>query len=149
MTFLEPIIAAVIGAGATALAVKFNKTKVSKELVKYGPFAQKAYDIIDPVLVANMKGWQGSQVEATFQVVVEAVADGTLTPVEIKTLALQLAKDWLPAKAVTKANQYVNAEAAASAPEAAAVKAVTDFINGDAANTKVFTEVRNLLKLKK
>jgi hypothetical protein len=146
MTFLEPIAAVVIGSGITALVVKFNKSTASKELVKYGPFAKKAYDIIDPVLVANMKGWQGSQVEATFQIVVEAVADGTLSPVEVKDLALQLAKDWLPAKAVAKVNQYATAQ---TAPEAAAVKAVTDFINGDSASTKVFTEVRSFLKTKK
>jgi hypothetical protein len=147
MTFLEPLVAAVIGAGITAVTVKFNKTKASKELVKYGPFAQKAYDIIDPVLVANMKGWKGSEVEAAFQVVAEAVADGALTPAEVKTLASALAKGWLPAKAAEKVNRYVNTTPVG--PEAAAIKAVTGFVNGVSDNTKVFTEVRSLLKSKK
>lgn len=144
MTSLEPIIAAGIGAGITALTVKFNKSKVSKQLAKYGPFAKKAYDIIDPVLVENMKGWKGSQIEDTFQIVVEAVADGSLTPAEVKTLAAQLAKDWLPAKAAAKVNSLVP-----HGPESAAVNAVTDFINGSGPNTKVFTEVRSLLHSKK
>ena len=57
MTFLEPIIAAVIGAGVTALTVRFNKTKAASTLLKYGPLVQKAYNIIDPVLDKNMKNW--------------------------------------------------------------------------------------------
>jgi hypothetical protein len=96
-----------------------------------------------------MKGWKGSQVEDTFQIVVTAIADGSLTPDEIKVLAAKLAKDWLPAKAASKVNQYINAGTDTTAPEYAAVKAVTDFINGNAANTAVFTEIRNLFKLKK
>jgi 2-keto-4-pentenoate hydratase len=41
MSFLEPIIAAVLGAGVTALAAFLNKNKTTKVLLKYGPIVEK------------------------------------------------------------------------------------------------------------
>jgi hypothetical protein len=54
MTFLEPIIAAILGSAATALAVYLKKNLTAKAVLKYGPLVQKAYDIIDPVLDKNL-----------------------------------------------------------------------------------------------
>jgi hypothetical protein len=144
MTFLEPIIAAIIGAGATALTVRFNKTKTAKALAKYGPLIQKAYDIIDPVLDKNMKNWDGSQVDAAFEVVVEALADGTLTSGEVQHVTLQLAKGWLPAKAANKVREYE--KASQTLPQVQAAQVVADHINGLTNKAGVFTVVRQLVK---
>jgi hypothetical protein len=102
MTFLEPIIAVAVGVTAALFAARFNKSAASNTLKKYGPLVQKAYNIIDPILDQNMRNWSGSQVDATFEVVVETLADGQLTSAEIKRIATELAAAWLPAVAATK-----------------------------------------------
>ena len=91
MTFLEPIVAAGIGAGLTVLTTKFNKTKAATTLSKYGPLVTKAYNILDPLLDKNMRNWDGSQVDKAFTVVTEALADGQLNSAEVKDVATQLA----------------------------------------------------------
>jgi len=144
MTFLEPIIAAVIGAGVTALTVRFNKTKAASTLLKYGPLVQKAYNIIDPVLDKNMKNWSGSQVDAAFEVVVEALADGTLTPGEIQHVAIKLAEGWLPAKAADKVRTYESV--GQSLPQLQVAQAVANHVNGLTNKASVYTAVRQLIK---
>ena len=47
MIFLEPVIAALLGAGVTALAVFFKKNIAAQMVLKYGSLVKKAYDIID------------------------------------------------------------------------------------------------------
>ena len=42
MIFLEPVIAALLGAGVTALAVFFQKNLAAKMVLKYGPLVKKA-----------------------------------------------------------------------------------------------------------
>jgi hypothetical protein len=144
MTFLEPIIAAVIGAGATALTVRFNKTKAASALSKYGPLVQKAYNIIDPVLDKNMKNWSGSQVDAAFEVVVEALADGTLTSSEIQHVAVKLAEGWLPATAANKVREYE--KVSELLPQVQAAQAVADHVNGLTNKANVYTAIRQLIK---
>lgn len=144
MTFLEPIIAAAIGAGATALTIRFNKTKAAAELSKYGPLIKKAYDIIDPVLDRNMKGWNGSQVDAAFQVVVEALADGTLTPDEIKHVSVKLAEGWLPAEAANKVREYE--KVSELLPQVKVAQVVADHVNGVTNKAAVYTAVRQFIK---
>jgi hypothetical protein len=141
MTFLEPIIAVAIGVAATVFAARFNKSAASKTLKKYGPLAQKAYNIIDPVLDKNMRNWSGSQVDATFEVVVETLADGELTSAEIKRIAADLAAAWLPAAAATKVREYEkNSELL---PQIKTAAAVADYVNGVTDKASVFTAVRN------
>lgn len=144
MTFLEPIIAVIVGAGATALTVRFNKTKAAKVLTKYGPLIQKAYNIIDPVLDKNMKDWNGSQVDAAFEVVVEALADGTLTSGEIQHVALKLAEGWLPAKAANKVREYETVSQ--TLPQVQVAQVVANHINGLSSKADVYTAVRQLIK---
>jgi hypothetical protein len=144
MTFLEPIIAAVIGVGATALTVRFNKTKAASALTKYGPLLKKAYDIIDPVLDRNMKNWNGSQVDAAFQVVVEALADGALTPDEIRHVSIKLAEGWLPAKAANKVREYE--KVSDLLPQLKVAQVVADHVNGLTDKANVYTAARQLLK---
>jgi hypothetical protein len=144
MTFLEPIIAVAIGVAATIFAARFNKSAASNTLKKYGPLAQKAYNIIDPVLDQNMRNWSGSQVDATFEVVVETLADGELTPAEIKHIATALAAAWLPAAAATKVREYE--KNSGLLPQVKTASVVADYINGIADKSSVFTAVRKYTK---
>jgi len=115
MTFLEPIIAAIIGAAAAALAMTLRNHSGAKSILKYGGIVKRAYDIIDPVLDQNLHNWKGSQVDAAFELAIESVADGQLSAAEIKKLAFFMAKAWLPQKAADKVRQL---EASSSpAPE--------------------------------
>jgi hypothetical protein len=102
MSFLEPIIAVVIGAGFAAMASFLNKNKTTRTLLKYGPIVEKAYNIIDPVLDQNLHKWKGSQVDLAFELTVISVSDGKLTSEEVKEIALHMAKAWLPQKAADK-----------------------------------------------
>jgi hypothetical protein len=127
MSFLEPIIAAVLGAGVTALAAFLNKNKTTKVLLKYGPIVEKAYNIIDPVLDQNLHKWQGSQVDLAFELVVVSVSDGTLTSEEVKNIAFHMAKAWLPQKAADKVRQLE--KASGKAPEMFAAAEIADQVN--------------------
>lgn len=112
MSFLEPILAVLLGAGAAAAAAMIRKNLTASRLLKYGPIVKKAYDIIDPVLDQNLGRWDGSKVDKAFELAIEAVADGQLTGPEIKKLALDMAKNWLPQVAADKVRAFE-----ASAPE--------------------------------
>ena len=102
MIFLEPVIAALLGAGVTALAVFFKKNIAAKMVLKYGPLVKKAYDIIDPILDKNLTNWNGGQVDQAFELAVKSAADGELTEDEIKKIAVYMADAWLPAAAADK-----------------------------------------------
>lgn len=102
MTFLEPIIAALIGAGTAALAGLIRKNATATNILKYGPIIKKAYDIVDPILDRNLGRWNGSKVDKAFELSIEAVSDGKLSADEIKKLAFQMAQNWLPQKAADK-----------------------------------------------
>ena len=102
MSFLEPIIASLLGAAVTALAVFLKKNMTAMAILKYGPLVEKAYDIIDPVLDKNLSNWDGSKVDKAFELAVESVADGQLSADEIKKLAVHMAQSWLPGAAAQK-----------------------------------------------
>lgn len=143
MTFLEPIIAVAVGVTAALFAARFNKSAASNTLKKYGPLVQKAYNIIDPILDQNMRNWSGSQVDATFEVVVETLADGQLTSAEIKRIATELAAAWLPAVAATKVRKYE--KISNLLPQVKTANIVADYINGVANKSSVFTAVRKYI----
>jgi hypothetical protein len=124
MTFLEPIIAAIIGAGATALAVFLKSNITAVNIIKYGPIVKKAYDIIDPVLDQNLARWDGSKIDRAFEMSIESVADGKLTAEEIKKLALDMAKNWLPQVAADKVRSFE--ESAAELQTAKVIAAKVD-----------------------
>ena len=102
MTFLEPIVAAVLASAATALAVFLKNNLKASKLLKHGVLLKKAYDIIDPVLDKNLHNWDGSKVDKAFELAVESVSDGELSSTEIKELAVHMAKSWLPQVAADK-----------------------------------------------
>lgn len=127
MSFLEPIIAAVLGAGVAALAAFLNKNKTAKVLLKYGPIVERAYNIIDPVLDQNLGKWKGSQVDLAFELVIISVSDGKLTSDEVKSIALHMAKAWLPQKAADKVRQLEKLPGVA--PEILAATEITQQVN--------------------
>ena len=102
MIFLEPVIAALLGAGVTALAVFFRKNLAAKMVLKYGPLVKKAYDIIDPILDKNLTNWNGGQIDEAFELAVKSASDGELTEDELKKIAVYMADAWLPAAAADK-----------------------------------------------
>jgi len=102
MAFLETIIAAALGAGITALAVFLKNNNAAQAFLKYGSLIKKAYDIVDPILDKNIHSWNGSQVDKTFELAVEAVSDSDLTKEEINKIAVHMAEAWLPAAAADK-----------------------------------------------
>ena len=102
MIFLEPVIAALLGAGVTALAVFFKKNIAAQMVLKYGSLVKKAYDIIDPILDKNLTNWNGGQVDQAFELAIKAASDGELTEDEIKKIAVHMADAWLPAAAADK-----------------------------------------------
>lgn len=105
MTFLEPVIAAIVGAAAAALAMVIRNNSGAKAFLKYGGIVKRAYDIVDPVLDQNLHNWKGSQVDKAFELAIESVADGQLSAEEIKKLAFYMAQAWLPQKAADKVRQ--------------------------------------------
>lgn len=128
MTFLEPVIAAVIGAAATALAMVIRGNSKAKAFLKYGGIVKRAYDIVDPVLDQNLHNWKGSQVDKAFELAIESVADGQISGAEIKKLAFYMAQAWLPQKAADKVRQL---EAASSpAPELLEAAKIASKVNG-------------------
>ena len=102
MIFLEPVIAALLGAGVTALAVFFKKNIAAQMVLKYGSLVKKAYDIIDPILDKNLTNWNGGQVAQAFELAIKSASDGELTEDEIKKIAVYMADAWLPAAAADK-----------------------------------------------
>lgn len=128
MTFLEPVVAAVVGAAAAALAMVIRNNSKAKAFLKYGGIVKRAYDIIDPVLDQNLHNWKGSQVDKAFELAIEAVADGQLSAAEIKKLAFHMAQAWLPQKAADKVRQL---EASSSpAPELLEASKIAAQVNG-------------------
>jgi hypothetical protein len=128
MTFVEPIIALLIGLATGAVATAIQKSKPAQTLLKYGPVVKKAYDIIDPVLDQNLHNWKGSQVDKAFELAIEVASDGNLTPAEIKMIAYSMAQAWLPRKAADKVREF---EAASnSVPELQEAANIAAKING-------------------
>jgi uncharacterized membrane protein YdjX (TVP38/TMEM64 family) len=143
MTFLEPIIAAAIGAALTFVAVRLNKNKVAQSVLKHGPLIQKAYNVIDPVLDKNLHKWQGSQVDRAFELVVESIGDSKLSPEEVKTISFYLAKNYLPQKAADKVRQY---EAASKViPQLTAATVVASHVNNVIGKAEAVSKIKNIL----
>jgi len=127
MTFLEPIIAAAIGAAAAALAMLLRSSRQAQSFLKYGGIVKRAYDIIDPVLDQNLHNWKGSQVDKAFELAIESVSDGVLSSEEIKKLAFHMAQAWLPQKAADKVRQLESASS--PAPELLEAAKITAQVN--------------------
>lgn len=127
MTFLEPVIAAIVGAAAAALAMVIRNNSGAKAFLKYGGIVKRAYDIVDPVLDQNLHNWKGSQVDKAFELAIESVADGQLSAEEIKKLAFYMAQAWLPQKAADKVRKLESSSS--PAPELLVASKITAQVN--------------------
>ena len=143
MTALEPIIAALLGSGVTSLAVWIAKLLATQKYLKYGSILSRAYDIIDPLLETNLKNWGGSDVEFAIELAIEAVADGKVTPDEIKIIAKEASERWLPAVAAEKVRKYVTATTTPKELEAA--EALANHVNGLMSKDVAVEKVRELI----
>lgn len=128
MTFLEPIIAVIIGAATAALAMTIKKNMAAQVILKYGHIIERAYNIIDPVLDQNLHNWKGSQVDKAFELAIETVADGSLSPEEIKKIAFFMVQAWLPQKAADKVRELESASY--PVPELLAAAEIASKVNG-------------------
>lgn len=144
MTTLEPILAVLIGVGLTAGVGWLSQFLAARNLVKYGPILSRVYDVLDPLLERNMRSWSGSDVEFAVELAIESVADGHLSAVELKELALEVTKRWLPQVAADKVRKY---EAMADRPKTMiAADLLTDVISGQARKEETIAKVKTLLQ---
>ena len=127
MSFLEPIIAILIGTATGALAMAIKKNASARAFLKYGPVVKRAYDIIDPILDQNLNKWDGSQIDKAFELAIDAAADGSLSPTEIKKLAFFMAEAWLPQKAADKVRKLESATS--PAPEMLKAAKIASAVN--------------------
>lgn len=131
MLAIEPLIALLLGSGLAAGAAWASRFIAARKFIKYGPILAKAYDIIDPLLERNMRGWDGSNVEFALELAIQSVADGQLTADELKEIVTEAGKRWLPSVAANKVRKYEKLieqpkELQASEILAKAVNGVTD-----------------------
>jgi hypothetical protein len=103
---IEPLIALLIGSGLAAGATWASRIIAARKLVKYGPILAKAYDIIDPLLERNMRGWGGSDVQFALELAIKSVADGEISAKELKEMVTEAGKRWLPTIAADKVRKY-------------------------------------------
>ena len=106
MGSIEPLIALLIGSGLAAGATWVSRIIAARRLVKYGPILAKAYDIIDPLLERNMRGWGGSDVQFALELAIKSVADGEISAKELKEIVTEAGKRWLPTIAADKVRKY-------------------------------------------
>lgn len=144
MTTLEPIIAVILGAGLAAGASWAARLVSARNLIKHGPILSRVYDVLDPLLDRNLPSWSGSDVEFAIELAIESVSDGQLTAKELKELALEVSKRWLPQVAADKVRRY---EALAERPKAMlAADLLTNVVAGKATKVETLETVKQLLK---
>lgn len=144
MGALEPILALLIGSGLTAAAGWVARLIAAKRAVKYGPILAKAYDIIDPLLERNMKGWDGSNVEFALELAIKSVADGELSPAELKDMVTEAGKRWLPSVAADKVRKYERLIEQPKELQAASILA--NAVNGASDARDAIGQVQHLFK---
>jgi hypothetical protein len=144
MTFLEPIIALVIGASFTAGATLLARFLSAQKLLKYGPLLSRIYDVLDPLLERNMRQWSGSDVEFAIELAIEAVSDSDLTSKELRDMVAEVSQRWLPQVAADKVRKF---EQSAAEPKAlAAADVLANVISGTATKQDALVLARKLLK---
>lgn len=107
---LPAIISAGSGAIFGALIAGWDKLATRYMLSKLGPSIKTIYDIVDPILDANLKGWSGSDVENVIAFAIEVVHDGELSAQEINLMVKHITARFLPQVAAQKVEDGVIAE---------------------------------------
>ena len=141
---IEPLIALLIGSGLAAGATWVSRIIAARKLVKYGPILARAYDIIDPLLERNMRGWGGSDVEFALELAIKSVADGEINPAELKEMVTEAGKRWLPTIAADKVRKY---EQLIEQPkELQAADIIANAVNGATDPRDAVAQVHHLLE---
>ena len=144
MLAIEPLIALLLGSGLAAGATWASRFIAARKFIKYGPILAKAYDIIDPLLERNMRGWDGSNVEFAIELAIEAVADNKLSSEELKEIVTEAGKRWLPSVAADKVRKY---ERLIEQPkELQAADILANAVNGVTDPRDAVGQVQHLLK---
>jgi hypothetical protein len=99
---LPGIISAASGAVFGAVLAGWNTISERLLLAKVGPSVQTIYNILDPILDANITGWKNSDVNKVIGLVISIAADGKLTPDEVNKTIKVVSERWLPQIAVQK-----------------------------------------------
>lgn len=107
---LPGLVSAASGAIFGAVVAGWDKIAARFMLAKLGPSIRIIFNIIDPILDANLKGWDGSNVEKVIALAVETVADGKLSAEEVNKTVRLISKLWLPQIAAQKVTDGVIAE---------------------------------------
>jgi len=94
------VIFGVVVAGWDKIAAKYT-------LYKLGPSIKVIYNIIDPILDANLAAWSGSDVDKAIELAINTVADGELTPDEVNEAIRLISELWLPQIATQKTKDGV------------------------------------------
>lgn len=99
---LPGIISAASGAVFGALIAGWDKLSQRLLLAKIGPSIQTVFNILDPILDANITGWKNSDINKVIALTITIAADGKLTADEINHAIRVISERWLPQIAVQK-----------------------------------------------
>jgi hypothetical protein len=99
---LPGVISAASGAVFGALIAGWDKLSQRLLLAKIGPSIQTVFNILDPILDANITGWKNSDINKVIALTITIAADGKLTADEINHAIRVISERWLPQIAVQK-----------------------------------------------
>ena len=101
------LISAASGAIFGVVIAGWDKIAAKYTLSKLGPSIKVVYNIIDPILDANLATWSGSDVDKAIELAINTVADGKLTPDEVNKAIRLISELWLPQIATQKTKDGV------------------------------------------
>ncbi len=104
---LPGLISAASGAAFGAIIAGWDKIAAKYMLAKIGPSIKIVYNIIDPILDANLASWSGSDVDRAIELVINTVADGKLSADEVNKAVKLVSELWLPQIATQKTKDGV------------------------------------------
>jgi hypothetical protein len=99
---LPGLISAASGAAFGAIVAGWDKIAAKYMLAKIGPSIKTIYNIIDPILDANITSWGGSDVDRVIGLIIDTVADGKLSTSEVNKAIKLVSELWLPQIATQK-----------------------------------------------
>ena len=104
---LPGLVSAASGAIFGAVIAGWDKLAAKYMLAKIGPSIKTVYNIIDPILDANLASWEGSDVDQVIGLVINTVADGKLSADEVNKAVKLVSQLWLPQIATQKTKDGV------------------------------------------
>ena len=104
---LPGLISAASGVVFGVVVAGWDKIAAKYTLSKLGPSIKVIYNIIDPILDANLASWSGSDVDKAIELVINTVADGKLSPEEANKAVRLISELWLPQIATQKTKDGV------------------------------------------